>query len=289
MMLVACAGYAAAPHALPRPIPRRPNKGPIWVEFADGSVPSGRRSPAGRDRCRRQLIHLPQLRALGAKTVYFDLNLRLRVGTRSSRSPRTGDQPANRLYSTAAMSSGCTRPVIAENEMNGANLVAPWTANNAAYRRNVLIYMQTLSALGAHPVVLVPSGPCTGDKAGDWWRQLSQYAEVVREVVLRCAVDRAKQGLIPGSRTLRNMFRQARGRVHFGHPAGEQARPDARLQTTPGWGGRAGTAQCSWLEVDEAAGARREAGRARGGVALSVWSWGWAAAGATANATRTSR
>ena len=79
------------------------------------------------------------------------------------------------------MSSGCTQPVIAENEMNGANLVTPWTANNAQYRRNVLIYMQTLSALGARPVLLVPSAPYMGDEAGDWSRQLSQYADVVRE------------------------------------------------------------------------------------------------------------
>ncbi len=67
--------------------------------------------------------------------------------------------------------------------------------------------MQTLSALGARPVILVPSAPYMGDEAGDWWRQLSQYAEVVRESYF-AAPGIAKQGPIEGSRTLRNLFRK---------------------------------------------------------------------------------
>ena len=135
---------------------------------------------------------------------------------------------ANRLYSTAAMSSGCTQPVIAENELNGANLVTPWTANNAAYRRNVLIYMQTLSALGARPVILVPSAPYIGDEAGDWWRQLSQYADVVRESYF-AAPGIAKQGPIEGQPDAAEPVPQARRRVHLRRPPREQARADARL------------------------------------------------------------
>jgi hypothetical protein len=165
--------------------------------------------------------------------------------------------------------------VIAENEMNGANLVAPWTANNAAYRRNVLIYMQTLSALGAHPVILVPSVPYTGDEAGDWWRQLSQYAEVVRESYF-AAPSIAKQGPIEGSRTLRNMFRK---RVAEFTSAGL---PASRLglmlgfQTTPGSGGRERAPRNSWLEVTKLqALAAKQVAREVG--LRSVWSWGWAA------------
>ena len=97
---------------------------------------------------------------------------------------------ANRLYSTAAMSSGCTQPVIAENELNGANRSRPGRANERAYRRNVLIYMQTLSALGARPVILVPSAPYMGGEAGDWWRQVSQYADIVRESYFAAPGDR---------------------------------------------------------------------------------------------------
>jgi hypothetical protein len=165
--------------------------------------------------------------------------------------------------------------VIAENELNGANLVTPWTANNAQYRRNVLIYMQTLSALGAHPVILVPSAPYMGDEAGGWWRQLSQYADVVRESYFG-APGMAKQGPIEGSRTLRNLFRK---RVAEFTSAGLPASKLGLMlgfQTTPGSGGRERASRNSWLEVTklQALAAKQVAGE----VGLrSVWSWGWAA------------
>ena len=202
ILLAVCAGFAAAPHRAAADNCGIPEKGTIWVDFADGSVPFWQTfARPGVIAAAANFIYPPQLRALGAKTVYFDLNFRLRVGTPNEPfDPGVVINRANRLYSTAAMSSGCTEPVITENELNGANLVTPWTANNAAYRRNVLIYLQTLSALGAHPVILVPSAPYMGDEAGDWWRQVVQYAEVVRESYF-AAPTIAKQGPIEGSRT----------------------------------------------------------------------------------------
>ena len=277
ILLAACAGFAAAPHGAAADTCGVPEKGTIWVDFADGSVPFWQTfARPGVIAAAANFIYPPQLRALGARTVYFDLNFRLRVGTPlEPYDPGVVINRANRLYSTAAMSSGCTQPVIAENELNGSNLVTPWTANNAAYRRNVLIYMQTLSALGARPVILVPSAPYIGDEAGDWWRQLSQYAEVVRESYF-AAPGIAKQGPIEGSRTLRNLFRK---RVAEFTSAGL---PASRLglmlgfQTTRGSGGREGAARNSWLEVTklQALAARQVASE----VGLrSVWSWGWAA------------
>jgi hypothetical protein len=277
ILLAACAGFAAAPHRAAADTCGVPEKGTIWVDFADGSVPFWQTfARPGVIAAAANFIYPPQLRALGARTVYFDLNFRLRVGTPlEPYDPGVVINRANRLYSTAAMSSGCTQPVIAENELNGSNLVTPWTANNAAYRRNVLIYMQTLSALGARPVILVPSAPYIGDEAGDWWRQLSQYAEVVRESYF-AAPGIAKQGPIEGSRTLRNLFRK---RVAEFTSAGL---PASRLglmlgfQTTRGSGGREGAARNSWLEVTklQALAARQVASE----VGLrSVWSWGWAA------------
>ena len=155
ILLAVCAGLAAAPHRAAADTCGVPEKGTIWVDFADGSVPFWQTfARPGVIAAAANFIYPPQLRALGAKTVYFDLNFRLRVGTPLEPfDPGVVINRANRLYSTAAMSSGCTQPVIAENEMNGANLVTPWTANNAQYRRNVLIYVQTLSALGARPVL----------------------------------------------------------------------------------------------------------------------------------------
>jgi hypothetical protein len=277
IVLAVCAGFAAAPHRAAADTCGIPEKGTIWVDFADGSVPFWQTfARPGVIAAAANFIYPPQLRALGAKTVYFDLNFRLRVGTPLEPfDPGVVINRANRLYSTAAMSSGCSQPVIAENELNGANLVTPWTANNAQYRRNVLIYLQTLSALGAHPVILVPSAPYTGDEAGDWWRQLSQYAEVVRESYF-AAPGIAKQGPIEGSRSLRNMFRK---RVAEFTSAGLPASKLGLMlgfQTTPGSGGRERASRNSWLEVTKLqALAAKQVAREVG--LRSVWSWGWAA------------
>jgi hypothetical protein len=277
ILLVACAGFAAAPHRAAADSCGIPEKGTIWVDFADGSVPFWQTfARPGVIAAAANFIYPPQLRALGAKTVYFDLNFRLRVGTPLEPfDPGVVINRANRLYSTAAMSSGCTQPVIAENEMNGANLVTPWTANNAQYRRNVLIYMQTLSALGARPVLLVPSAPYMGDEAGDWWRQLAQYADVVRESYF-AAPGIAKQGPVEGSRTLRTMFRKRVAEfTSDGLPASKVGLM-LGFQTTPGSGGRERASRKSWLEVTklQALAAKQVASE----VGLrSVWSWGWAA------------
>lgn len=276
IVLAVCAGFAAAPHRAAADTCGVPDKGTVWVDFADGSVPFWQEfARPGVIAAAANFLYPPQLRAYGARTIYFDLNFRLRVGTPlEPYDPALVINRANRLYSTAAMSSGCTQPVIAENELNGANLVTPWTANNAAYRRNVLIYVQTLSALGARPVILVPSAPYMGDVAGDWWRELVKYADVVRESYF-AAPSIAKQGPVEGSRSLRMMFRK---RVSEFTSAGL---PTSKLglmlgfQTTRGSGGREGASRRSWLEVTklQALAAKQVASE----VGLrSVWSWGWA-------------
>lgn len=276
ILLAVCAGFAAAPHRAAADTCGVPDKGTIWVDFADGSVPFWQTfARPGVIAAAANFIYPPQLRAAGAKTVYWDMNFRLRVGTPlEPYDPGVVINRANRLYSTAALSSGCTRPIIAENELNGANLVTPWTPNNAQYRRNVMIYMQTLSSLGAHPVILVPSAPYTGDVAGDWWRELSKYADIVRETYF-AAPSIAKQGPIEGSRSLRMMFRK---RVSEFTSAGLPASKLGLMlgfQTTRGSGGREGASRKSWLEVTklQVLAAKQVASE----VGLrSVWSWGWA-------------
>jgi hypothetical protein len=276
ILLAVCAGFAAAPHRAAADTCGVPDKGTIWVDFADGSVPFWQTfARPGVIAAAANFIYPPQLRAAGAKTVYWDMNFRLRVGTPLEPfDPGVVINRANRLYSTAALSSGCTRPIIAENELNGANLVTPWTANNAQYRRNVMIYMQTLSSLGAHPVILVPSAPYTGDVAGDWWRELSKYADIVRESYF-AAPSIAKQGPIEGSRSLRMMFRK---RVSEFTSAGL---PTSKLglmlgfQTTRGSGGREGASRKSWLEVTKLQVLAAKEVASEVGL-RSVWSWGWA-------------
>ena len=278
ILLAACAAFAATPHrAAAADTCGVPNKGTLWIDFADGSVPFWQVfARPGVIAAAANFIYPPQLRAMGAKTIYWDMNFRLRVGTPLAPfDPGVVINRANRLYSIAAMSSGCTRPMIAENEMNGASTITPWSTSNAQYRRNVMIYMQTLSALGARPVLLVPSVPYMGGEAADWWRQLSQYADVVRESYF-AAPKMAKQGTIAGSRSLRAMFRK---RVaEFSDIGISTSRLGLMLgfQTTRGSGGREGASRTSWLQVTKLqALAAKQVAREVG--LRSVWSWGWAA------------
>jgi hypothetical protein len=279
LVIVLCgfAGFAAVPHRAAADTCGIPTKGTLWVDFADGSVPFWQLfARPGVIAAAANFIYPPQLRAAGAKTVYWDMNFRLRVGTPLEPfDPAVVINRANRLYSTAAMSSGCSRPMIAENELNGANTLTPWTATNAQYRRNVLIYVQTLAALGAKPVILVPSAPYMGGEAADWWRQISNYADIVRESYFH-ARPVAKQGPVEGSRTLRAMFRKRIAEfTDVGIPASKLGLM-LGFQTTRGAGGREGAPRKAWLQVTklQALAARQVAGETR---LRSLWSWGWAA------------
>jgi len=179
---------------------------------------------------------------------------------------------ANRIYDTATLSSGCVQPMIAENELNGSRTLTPWSATNAQYRRNVLIYVQTLAARGARPVLLVGQ-PYTGDVAGDWWRQVSTYADLVRESYF-AAPTIAKQGPMAGSRTLREMFRrQMSDFTNAGIPTSKLGLM-LGFQTTPGQGGRERASTQSWLQVTklQTLAARQVAAELH---LRSVWSWGW--------------
>ena len=90
---------------------------------------------------------------------------------------------ADKLFDTAAASSGCATPLIALNELAGANLPTPWTPTTAQYRANVLALVQRLAERGARPFLLLPKRPYTHDEAADdWWRQAAQVADLVPEV-----------------------------------------------------------------------------------------------------------
>ena len=142
-----------------------PRKGTIWVDFADGSVPFWQTfARPGVIAAAANFIYPPQLRALGAKTVYFDLTFRLRVGTPLEPfDPGVVIDRANRLYSTRR---DVERLHPAGDRRERAERRQPRHAvdarTNAQYRRNVLIYVQTLAARGARPVLLVPSAPVHG-------------------------------------------------------------------------------------------------------------------------------
>ncbi len=273
--LAACAAFAATPHRADAGVCGISGKGTLWIDFADGSVPFWQVfARPGVIAAAANFIYPPQLRALGAKTVYWDMYLPRRVGTPLEPfDPGVVIDRANRIYSTAAMSSGCTQPMIAENELNGASTLTPWSLTNAQYRRNVLIYVQTLSALGARPVLLVPSAPYMGGEAADWWRQVSNYADIVRESYF-AAPTIAKQGPVMGSRTLRMLFRK---RIAEFTGVGISPRRLGLMlgfHTTPGSGGRERASRGNWLQVTklQALAAKQVAAELN---LRSVWSWGW--------------
>jgi hypothetical protein len=249
---------------------------PTWLDFADGSVPFWNMfARPGVTALASNLIFPPKLRAGGARTAYFDLYLNRRVGTPSvPADPSTIVDKANKFYDYASQSMDCANPVIAENELFGSWLAVPWSATNAQYRANVLLFLQTLRQRGAQPWLLVNAKPYTDSTAGDWWRQVADVAGIVREVYFPAPLI-YRRGPIYGNRTLRQSFRN--GILDFtkiGIPVSKLGL-FLGFQTTKGTGGREGLAAKPWFETVkwQALSARFVAKEMK---VSSLWSWGWA-------------
>jgi hypothetical protein len=253
-----------------------PDTKPLWVDFAHGSV-----------QFRNDIFGRPgvvaatsgpsvsaALRARGAHTVYWEMNLPNYVGR-----PDTPADPASvaagaaRLFDAAVAASGCATPLIALNELWGPTTPAPWTAPVVQYRANVLTFLQQLAARGARPFLLLPSNPNTAGEAAEWWRQVAQVADLVPEVYVRGPAIHA-QGPILGNREFRLRLRKA---VTTLTAVGiDPARVGLMLGfQSGGLYGRAGLQPLeAWLELVKwkTLAARQVAGEL--GVA-TVWSWGW--------------
>jgi hypothetical protein len=220
-------------------------------------------------------IFPPQLRAMGAKTVYWEMNFRQRVGTPTNPlEPQETREWADRIFYRAVASSACATPWIALNEMWGSNLATPWSPTNAQYRQNVIIFAKRLRELGARPFLLLSTRPFTDGEAGDWWREVSLYTEFVREIYFN-ARQLHGQGPVLASRTLRNAFRQGvNDLVEIGIPPAKIG-IFLGFHTNPGQGGREGLKPASaWfntikLQVLAAKQVSREIPFA------TIWSWGW--------------
>ncbi len=218
-----------------------------------------------------------QLRAAGARTVYWDNYLNKRVGTPSTPAdPATIVERANKLFDYAVKVSGCSTPLMGENELFGAKLPTPWSATNAQYRANILTFMQTLSARGARPFLAVPTVPNTDGDAKTWWQQVAQVADIVQEVYFP-APQIYDAGVIHGNRILRMSFRSAIQRyADIGIPT-ERLGVFLGFQTTKGLGGRERLEPASaWFRVSkwQALAGKQVSRELHTG---SVWSWGWGA------------
>jgi hypothetical protein len=255
-----------------------PSKTPVWLDFADGSVPFWNMfAKPGIVAMASNFLFPPKLRAGGAQTVYFDLYLNRRVGTPNAPAdPETIVAKADKFYEYAAAAMDCSNPVIAENELFGAWLATPWSATNAQYRANVLRFLQRLRERGAQPWLLLNSKPYTAEgSALDWWRQVADVAGIVREVYFPAPLI-YRRGPDYGSRTLRQSFRN--GILDFtkiGIPVSKLGL-FLGFQTTRGNGGREGLAAQPWFRTVkwQALAARFVARELK---IHSLWSWGWAA------------
>lgn len=273
---VARGGGPASPLPLPCGLPQAQ---PLWVDYADGQVPfwSTIFARPGIVGAASQFIVPPQLRAKGANTVYFDLYLNNRVGTPSNPAdPSTIQSRADKLFDTAVTSSGCEHPLIAENELFGAQLPTPWTPTTAQYRANVLAFLARLAERGGRPFLLLSNRPYTHDDDADaWWRAVAQVSDIVPEVYFS-GPSVSKQGAVAGSVRLRNTMRtRMEDLIQIGVPTNRIGMM-LTFSSTPGAGGREGLPLPDWLNVTkwEALAAKQVAGELN---IASVWSWGWAA------------
>jgi hypothetical protein len=267
---------AAAPgHAQAREC-SLPNKTPMWVDFADGSVPYWTMfARPGVVAAAANFIFPPQLRAMGAKTIYWEMYFRLRAGTPTN--PLEPDEVrdwADRVFYRAVASSACATPWIALNEMWGSNLATPWSPTNTQYRENVIIFVKRLRELGAHPFLLLSTRPFTDGEAGDWWRQVALYTDFVREVYFS-APQIYRQGPVLGSRTLRNAFRQGvTDLTSIGIPPAKVG-IFLGFHTNPGQGGREHLKPASaWFDTIKWQVLAMKQVSSEIPLA-TIWSWGW--------------
>jgi hypothetical protein len=275
IVLAACAAIGFAPNrAEAAETCGIPDRGTLWIDFAATTQYWQIFAKPGLIAATSNFIYPELIRSHGAKIIYWDMHFNRRVGTPLQPfDPSIVIDRANRMYDVASMSLNCSKPVIAENELNGVNLITPWSANNAQYRRNVMIFVQTLAARGARPALLVPSEPYMGDVAGDWWRELAKYTDIVRESYF-AAPRVAKMGPFAGSRFLRDMFRR---RVASFTDAGIPIKKLGIMlgfHTTPGLGGRDRAPLGQWLEVTKLQTLAAKQVAKEVGL-RSVWSWGW--------------
>jgi hypothetical protein len=162
-----------------------PTSNPIWVDYAEAAVKPDTRAVlahAGVVVASSGTTVPAALRAAGAATTYFELNLPRLVGAISAPADPSGmAAAADAEFDRAAKSTGCSTPWILLNELQGSNLPTPWSATNAVYRANLLAFVQELAHDGAHPALLVQGNPTFGGDAGTWWKTASQSAQLVYE------------------------------------------------------------------------------------------------------------
>ena len=259
------------------PCPALAPTGPISVEFSDGSV-TFRQAVFGHPGvvAASTGTSVPAaLRAAGASTAYWEMNLPSLAGSPSAPAdPANMDAVAAAEVQKAQASTGCPNPLIALNEMIGSATAGPLSAKPQQYRDSVLALMRALAADGATPFLLVPRGfTTTGTE--DWWLQVAQVGWLVAEAYRPAPQYWSIGSPFLISRQMRIDMRGWVGRLTaIGIPA---ARIGLMLTFQSGEpsGGRVGLQPtAAWLDIVKL---QQLAGLAvaRDLGLSSVWSWGW--------------
>ena len=267
---------AARPHAAAGDC-GLPGTAPLWIDYAGHDAPIVPK-PGMILAVSSGTVVPAQMRAAGAATIMFDLNLNKRVGTTSAPAdPATIPDKAKRLFDFAVTVTGCDHPLIAENELFGAQTPTPWSTTNGQYRANVLLLLQELQRLGATPAITIANPPYTGGEAADWWRDAAKAAILIRQVYFTSPGPKGLYKLGP-ERASRSMRKGMRGLIsrfsEIGIPAGRVAL-ELQFQSAAGQGGRQGLQpRSAWLEFVklETLAAKQVAAETK---IQGVWSWGW--------------
>src|SRR3954469_25525745 len=228
-----------------------PGTSPLWIDYAGHDAPIVPK-PGMILAVSSGTVVPSQMRAAGAATIMFDLNLNNRVGTTSTPAdPATIPLKAKRLFDFAVTVTGCDHPLIAENELFGAQTPTPWSATNAQYRANVLLLLQELAKLGATPAITIANPPYTGGEAADWWREAAKAAILIRQVYFTAPNTNGlyKLGAERASRTMRRSLRSLVARfTQLGIPANRIAL-ELQFQSAPNGGARKFAPRKAWLQV----------------------------------------
>jgi hypothetical protein len=271
---VAASGQAKDPCGIP-------TAAPVWIDYAEGSVAPDVRAlfaHPGIVVTASGTVIPKFFRDHGAATTYFVLHLPALVGDPSDPiDPASIEGNADALFERASVSTACSTPVIALNELFGESAKTPWSATNTVYRANVLALMTRLAERGARPVLFVHGDPNTDGAAADWWRQISGAGAIVYELYFSGA-RLSVLGPVLGARRVRE---GARGLVAQFERIGVAPNKlgialgfhSARIA---GIGGRQGLQPIEeWLRVVkwEALATQQVAKETK---LESIWSWGWA-------------
>lgn len=258
---------------------RQPAGGPLWVEYGDGAVPTDIRTLFSRPgvTVAASGTAIPRTyRQRGAGTVFFVLKLPQYVGQPSAPAdPATIETAAQALYDRAVVSTECTNPIVALNELLGPAAPVPWTPEVSTYRANLLGLVRGLAARGARPALFVHGSPVFAGQARDWWRDIGEVADVVYESYYR-ATNISRLGRIVGPRRMRLGMRSIIRKLASAGVPRHRIGVALGFQVAPGKFGREGLQpREEWLRYVKwnALAARQVALDER---TSTIWSWGWA-------------